>query len=433
MPTQIPASGIAPGAITAEKIAAGAVTAAKVAEGVAGGPKISTVAVTNNSYTVLDDTAVDTSGGYIKITGTGFASGCSVVIGTTAATATTFISSTEVRAQVPAQSAGSYFVYVVNPDGGTATRVNGLTYSASPTWTTASALPNATSNVAYTQSLVATGATSYSLQAGSSLPSGMTLTSDGSLSGTTVVANNTAYSFTVLATDAELQDSPRTFSLNVNTGPTDPYAANTKLLLHFNNDLTNDSASGITMIQGTDPILFNSSSKFGSHSGQFTSSAGARTSSTVQFGSDNWTVEGWFYPTAAGSQVGQAWSQGINTSNGLLGGVFTTGVFFRSNNQTDTQLTNLSLGGAWHHIAWVRIGNTVYIYVDGQQAVSGSYSNSMTDSNYGFSVGPNSSYTGANTAFNFAGYIDDFRITQGVGRYSGSTITVPTQPFPSAL
>lgn len=65
-------------------------------------PKITNIQVTDNTYTVLDDTAVALTGGYIKITGTGFASGCQVLVGTTAATSTTFVSSTEVRAQIPA-------------------------------------------------------------------------------------------------------------------------------------------------------------------------------------------------------------------------------------------------------------------------------------------------------------------------------------------
>lgn len=182
-------------------------------------PKISNLEITNSSYTVLDDTAVDVNGGYIKLTGSGFVTGCQLLINTVAATSTTFISSTEVVAQVPAMAAGSYVIYLTNPDGGVAIHVAGLTYSTSPTWTTASSLPDAVSTISYTQNLVATGAASYSVDTGSSLPSGMSLASGGTLSGTVVVANNTAYSFTILATDTELQDSPRTFSLNVLARP----------------------------------------------------------------------------------------------------------------------------------------------------------------------------------------------------------------------
>ena len=103
-----------------------------------GGPKITNLQITSNVYVVLDDTAVDTVGGFIKLTGTNFVSGCLVYVASTPANSTTFINSTEVRAQLPATAAGTYPVYLVNPDGGTAIRVPGVTFSASPAWQTAS-------------------------------------------------------------------------------------------------------------------------------------------------------------------------------------------------------------------------------------------------------------------------------------------------------
>ena len=83
-------------------------------ETLGGGPTVTNIQITNSSYTVLDDTAVSTSGGYIKITGTRFVSGCTVIIGTVNASATTFVNSTTLNVQVPPQSAGTYIVYVVN-------------------------------------------------------------------------------------------------------------------------------------------------------------------------------------------------------------------------------------------------------------------------------------------------------------------------------
>jgi hypothetical protein len=182
------------------------------------GPKITTVEVTNSGGTVIDDTAVDIAGGYIKITGTGFVTGCQVIVNNVAATSTTFVSSTVVRAQLPATAAGTYFVYVVNPDGGVAIKINGVTFSSSPTWVTGSSLSGA-ANTSYSVQLNATGASTYSLQAGSTLPSGLTLSSGGLLSGTTSgITQNTTYSFTVIATDSENQDSARTFSLILSIG-----------------------------------------------------------------------------------------------------------------------------------------------------------------------------------------------------------------------
>ena len=215
---------IANSAITSSKLAASSVTTTAIASDVTalisqgGGPKITNIQVTDNTYTVLDDTAVDTAGGYIRITGTGFAAGCQVLINNVPATSTTFVSATQVRAQVPATAAGTYVIYLVNTDGGVAIRVNGITFSATPTWVTGSTLSDGAVDSAISIQLSATFATTYTLQAGSTLPTGLTLSSSGLISGTvTGLTNDTSYSFTVVATDAENQDSPRTFTITITT------------------------------------------------------------------------------------------------------------------------------------------------------------------------------------------------------------------------
>lgn len=185
---------------------------------IGGGPGVAMVEVTNSSYTVLDDTAVSTSGGYIRVTGTKFANGIQVCIGATLATSVTIVSSTVLNVQVPATSAGTYDLYVVNTDGSFGIKPNGITFSPNNvTWVTGSTLATQVTNVAISIQLSATNAIGYQLQTGSSLPSGLTLTSGGLLSGTVTVASDTTYSFTIEAYDAELQDAPRTFSMTVST------------------------------------------------------------------------------------------------------------------------------------------------------------------------------------------------------------------------
>jgi hypothetical protein len=180
---------------------------------IVGTPKILYANVTSNTYTTLDDTAVDLNGGFIKITGSGFSPRASVLVANVQASAVTFVSSTTLNVQVPARPAGTYPLYVVNPDGGTGIRVAGITYSGSPIWVTTSPLAGQRPNTFFGINLSATGANTYSLANGQSLPAGTTLSANGYFSGN--VSVSTTYSFDVVATDAELQDSSKTFSLTV--------------------------------------------------------------------------------------------------------------------------------------------------------------------------------------------------------------------------
>jgi hypothetical protein len=86
--------------------------------------------------------------------------------------------------------------------------------------TTAGSLGTIEERVAYSRTLTATGATSFSVHAGS-LPSGLYLTSNGVLKGTpSEVAQNTESKFVIRATDGT-NSADRTFNLTVQ-GPDAP-------------------------------------------------------------------------------------------------------------------------------------------------------------------------------------------------------------------
>ena len=182
-------------------------------------PKVLYANVANSAFTVLDDTAVNIGGGYIVVTGSDFQSGATVLIDTTSASAVTYVNSTTLRVQVPTKAAASYNIYVVNPDGGVGIKVNGITYSSNPTWVTSSPLSNQEANTAFNVTLSATGATSYAVAAGSSLPAGTTLAANGYFFGTVSIGAQTTYTFDVVATDDELQDSSKTFQVTVTIVP----------------------------------------------------------------------------------------------------------------------------------------------------------------------------------------------------------------------
>jgi hypothetical protein len=210
-------------------------------------PTLATVA-TSGSYTDLinkptvislkgtsvtypgDDLAVDIAGlQTITITGTGFEATPTVYIGGTIAPSVTFVTSTQITVTTPAKAAGTYDIYIVNPGGATAIMVFGISYSGTPAWTTPAGNLGAVDG-SFTIQLQAAGdaVVSYALASGSTLPSGVTLSSTGLITGNAVGTEQT-FNFTVNAIDGQNQDTPRSFSVSVVLG--DPLFKYVTLLL----------------------------------------------------------------------------------------------------------------------------------------------------------------------------------------------------------
>jgi alpha-tubulin suppressor-like RCC1 family protein len=185
------------------------------------GPSITSVVVTDSSYNNLDDTAVTTSNGYIKIIGTGFTSTANVYIGSSAVPAAnvTFVSSTEIRARVPVLSVGNYSLSLFNSNSSGTISSSTFIVSTGPAWVTGASLSNQSSNTAFAVALSATSDTSITYANTTALPAGTTLAANGYFSGTVSIGTETTYSFDVKATDIELQDASRTFSLTVTVFP----------------------------------------------------------------------------------------------------------------------------------------------------------------------------------------------------------------------
>jgi hypothetical protein len=429
------------GVIAAEKGGTGTTT------GGSGGPKITSIVVTDSSYTTLDDTAVSTAGGYIKIIGSGFASGCQVLVNNTTATSVTFISATEVRAQVPATIAGTYIVYLVNSDGGVAIRVNGITFSATPTWNTVSPISGVV-DTAISLQLDATSATTYALAAGSSLPSGVTLSNTGLLSGTvTGITSETTYNFTVVATDAELQDSPKAFAFNVTAG--DLYFKYNTLLLSANgtnnaqNNTFVDSSTNaftITRVGNTTQGTFSPYYTTNTWAYNFDGGSGSYLTATYSTSSFDWwtsdyTIEAWVYASSwatwgSGTAYGQSGLVGNYTSadstNYWSFGPHTDGTikFYYWNGSQNTVSSSQTLKlNQWNHIAVTKTSSGIRLWVNGVgntvTAVSGTPQSSNSTA---LTIGRSSTSNSIN------GSVSNLRIVKGTAVYTAN-FTPPTQPL----
>lgn len=415
----------------------------------ASAPTITQISVTDSSYNTLDDTAVQPDGGYLKITGTGFQVGGVVYVGGIAATVTTFVSATELRAEIGSASSNTFHVYVVNPDGSGAIRLTGITYSSAPTWITSSTLDSQTVDNPFSINLVATADStiSYQVSPSSSLPPNVTLLSSGTLAGNVAgLQNNTTYSFTIDAVDLENQNTLRTFSLTITTG--DLFFANVTALIKSTsvNDVDNrtyiDSSPNqfqITLAPTTianvaqgsvgpfavaDGIDYDSSvngaSAYFDGSGDFLI---VNNSENLQLDTGPFTIESWIYNTSI-TAVNHVAGKGAATTGWAIG-LFANSSPFVSLGSVSYPVSDVTVSGnTWTHIAATRTAsNDVHLYINGQQ--SSVLVNSTLDLNQTtvLTIG-----AGRANVTPFNGYISDFRIVKGQAVYTDS-FTPPTVPL----
>jgi arylsulfatase A-like enzyme len=123
---------------------------------------------------------------------------------------------------IPAQTAGTavtYSITATDSNGQTTTLTSAGTYTtgSAPIITSSATLPNATPNAAYSTTLAATSGTpgyTWSLLSGS-LPSGLTLSTGGVISGTT--SAHGLFNVTIRVTDNAGRIATKAFTLNVTT------------------------------------------------------------------------------------------------------------------------------------------------------------------------------------------------------------------------
>lgn len=401
---------------------------------------ISGVYVTDSSYNTLDDTAISTAGGYIKVTGSGFVSGCVLYAGGTAAISTTYISATEIRARLGPASSNTLHVYVVNPNGSGAIYLTGIVYSGVPTWVTLAVLDQQSVDSAFSINLTATAESTinsnvtYSVTAGSSLPPGVTLSSLGVLSGTVSgITVDTVYSFSITATDADLQDTPRTFSVTVVAG--EPYFKYTALLIAGSGSNNTSNKVFVDESPNNLAITRNSNTTQGTFTpfsqtgwGNYFDGSSYFTfpnSSNFAFGTGAFTIEFWIYGALNNDKFILGGRSAIGTMQIYTGGgggstagtLRYSGSSLITTDATSTVITDR----LWHHCAIVRDGSfNVTLYVDGVSKGTGTDTTNYTNTTGTWYVATNDVSPGSN---NLTGYISNLRITKGGALYSSTFLT----------
>ena len=177
-------------------------------------------------------------GGTITITGQNFASIPKVELQRAngafqSATSVTFTSATSISfttGTTGLTNGQNVRILVTNPDGNAARSGTDLVVSDGPVFTTTS-LPNGESNTAYSQNIDVTGDSAVTISTtvvSGALPAGITIGSTTNPSGSTyravisgtmpTITNQTVYSFTVRATDAQGQTTDQALSITSTAG-----------------------------------------------------------------------------------------------------------------------------------------------------------------------------------------------------------------------
>jgi hypothetical protein len=315
-------------------------------------PTVTSFSVTDVSYVPLDDTAVDTAGGQtIVINGSGFASGATIQVGATTIASVTFVDQSRLAFTAPALSSGSYTIYVTNNNGGTGILVSGLVYSGLPTFTTTAGTLGAvyeTANI--NTAIVATGDApiTYSVISGT-LPTGATLNSNGTITGNAPVdGSSTTYSFTIQASDGQLQESTRSFSLTINTDVlTWGLANNTVYTL-------DEAAMSNVTLTATSSANANSGVTFAAN----TLPTGVSLSGNTIFGTP--TVEETVYSelTATATQTGRTATRFVSWTVSVSEPFFKYVSLLLKGNGTNGAQNNTFLDGSTNNFAITRNGNT---------------------------------------------------------------------------
>jgi len=136
----------------------------------------------------------------------------------------------------------------------------------------------------------------------------------------------------------------------------------------------------------------------------------------LNFGTGNFTVEGWIYPNALGASLaGQQQLFVAQGTSSFTFSVFNNTIHVAQQNIIDLyNFTSSSfVNNAWYHVAICRSGTNMYCYLNGTQIGT-----TQTDStNF---TGTTSGTLGSGVSTYFNGFISNFRVVKGTALYTSN-------------
>lgn len=233
-------------------------------------------------------------------------------------------------------------------------------------------------------------------------------------------------------------------------GGSDPYFSNVSLLLHMDGSngsttFTDSSPSPKTVTANLNAQISTSQSKFGGASGYFgnaNSYSGLTIpySSAFDFGAGDFTIECFVYKLSDNSNYSRIWSANADIYHqvdiliGNTGALAVTGTTTGSSwNAFSNSNIAIVSNNQLVHIAVVRSGGNVYAFIDGVRYTLTTTlgTSALVNGSGGATTRSIGGQTAGASARSLNGYIDEFRVTKGVARYTAN-FTPPTAAFPNS-
>ncbi len=225
---------------------------------------------------------------------------------------------------------------------------------------------------------------------------------------------------------------PSLFASSLTRGWADSYDSFTKTMIHANGadaaTVIGDEMGHIWTAQGNAQID-TAQFKFGVSSMLFDGTGDYYTSPDHAdwfMSTGDFTIECFIRENSLAA-LDTIFSQTTDATNNVVLNVSTAGVITFTITATVPVVTMASASGVittgtWYHIAVVRSSNNWNIYVNGTSVASTTDSDAWADYTGTFQIGANAGASG------FNGWIDEFRISKGIARYTAN-FTAPTVEF----
>jgi hypothetical protein len=212
---------------------------------------------------------------------------------------------------------------------------------------------------------------------------------------------------------------------NSGSVPGDLYYNSCSLLMHFSGSngsttFIDNSPNNLTVTSNNGTAISTVQSKFGGASAFFdgTNDYLSTPNTVSNFGTDDFTIECWFYRVSTNSILISNATGADNNYFAINADASNAVIQIRDNSSQAFAYGPATTLNVWNHIAVTRNAGTVRVFVNGVSGTPVSITKSFTSRS---TIIGGFLYTGFEGYF--YGYIDELRITKGIARYTSSFAT----------